>query len=160
MINLCRKAGLDVSRESLFDFLERADGYGGLFISHVIEHLDGEDAERMIRLGYKSLKDGGRIVLITPNPENISVMTGAFWLDLTHVRPYPLMLLEEMLKDCGFKIVSSGGAFGTFGNIRLKPFRRFLAKIALPPLGLAPYWKYLHTAQDIYVVAEKRVRPD
>jgi len=155
MIDLCLKAGLRAKHEELFNFMNSAIGYGGLFISHVIEHLNGDDAEKMIALGFVSLRPGGRMVIITPNPENISVMTKAFWLDPTHIRPYPLALLCEMLKEAGFNIISSGGAPGTFSSIRFYRMRRFLAGLILPPVGIRPMWDYLHTAQDIYIVGEK-----
>jgi len=155
MVKLCRDFGLDVEEKELFDFLGELDGCGGLFISHVIEHMDGISAERMIELGFNSLGPGGRMAIITPNPENISVMTKAFWLDPTHVRPYPLMLLGAMLKEQGFRIMDSGGAPGTMGNIKFRPIRRILAKTLLPWLGLGSCWEYLHSAQDIFIVGEK-----
>lgn len=158
MIDICVKAGLKAEKDNLFSFLESTGNYGGLFASHVIEHLGGEDAERMLNLCYERLKPCGRLVLITPNPEDISVITKAFWLDLTHVRPYPLVLLEEMLKGHGFRIISSGGAPGTVGEIRFRRTRRMLAGLFLPLFGMKRLWDYLHTAQDIFVVAEKPKR--
>ena len=35
-------------------------------------------------------------------------MTERFWLDTTHVRPYPLKLLRAMLEHMGFEVVAGG----------------------------------------------------
>lgn len=155
MVDFCLKRGLTARREDLLEFLKKQGDLGGVFISQVIEHLDCEKAEEMIRLSFESLKPGGRIIIITPNPENISVMTKAFWLDPTHIRPYPLLFLGELLKEYGFRVVASGGAPGTFGNNKLFRTRRFLARMILPFVGMKPMWDYLHAAQDIYIVGEK-----
>lgn len=155
MVEICTKAGLNALCEDIFSFLERGDKYDGISASHVIEHLDSRDAERLLDACYKSLSSGGRLLIITPNPENLLVISKTFWFDLTHVRPYPLILLEEMFKESGFSIVCSGEDPATRGHIRWQRLRMFLAKITLPIIGMKPLWNYLHAAQDIFIVGEK-----
>ena len=46
-----------------------------------------------------------KLLLITPNPEDLSVIAEIFWLDPTHVRPYPRKLLRAMLDAVGFQIL-------------------------------------------------------
>jgi len=43
---------------------------GAVVISHLIEHLSGAQAARLIRLAYNCLRPGGRILILTPNPIN------------------------------------------------------------------------------------------
>ena len=78
---------------------------GGIFCSHVIEHLHPPEALRLIRESYRVLKSGGTLVLVTPNPQNLLVLTEVFWLDLTHVRFYPVRLLNRVLEEVGFTFV-------------------------------------------------------
>jgi hypothetical protein len=97
------------------------------------------------------LKPRGKLVIITPNPENLQVITCTFWLDLTHRRPYPLMLLKALLEESGFKIEDAGEDSDT-GSAGLK--RRiagFWVKYAIS----AKLARALYGAQDIFVVGEK-----
>jgi O-antigen chain-terminating methyltransferase len=47
------------------------------------------------------LKPGGMAVFETPNPENIHVSTHSFYLDPTHVRPLPSLLMRFLLEARG-----------------------------------------------------------
>ncbi|MFH2055588.1 MAG: hypothetical protein ABIJ61_06505, partial [bacterium] len=49
------------------------------------------------------LKDGGLLILETPNPENLAVATNNFYLDPTHVRPLPPGLLSFLTEFEGFR---------------------------------------------------------
>ena len=64
----------------------------------------------LIALCYERLEPGGTLVIVTPNPADLKVITHYFWMDLTHVRPYPGVLLEEMLQHVGFSIHASHDA--------------------------------------------------
>jgi hypothetical protein len=43
------------------------------------------------------------LILETPNPENIKVATVNFWLDPTHIRPLPPLLLSFLTEHYGFE---------------------------------------------------------
>lgn len=117
-VAFCKRQGLEnVSQQDIFHYLKNLlskapthskQDFDGIFCSHLIEHLDLVSAEELLNLCYKVLSPGGRIVVITPNPESPKVMGLIFWLDPTHVRPYPQPLLESMLKKSGFKIIDKG----------------------------------------------------
>ena len=47
------------------------------------------------------------------NWRNDTVRQEGFWLDITHIRPYPLPLLKQVLQDAGFTVTKEG--FETFG---------------------------------------------
>ena len=56
----------------------------------------------LIKQARRVLKDGGILILETPNPENLRVATLNFYLDVTHVKPIPPMLLEYLCEFEGF----------------------------------------------------------
>lgn len=107
-LDVCRERGLRVVESDIFSHLTelKDSSVGGVFCSHVIEHLHPPEALRLIRESYRILKSGGTLVLVTPNPKNLLVLTEGFWLDLTHVRFYPVRLLDGILRDVGFKSVN------------------------------------------------------
>jgi len=109
-VDFCISHGLQAIKADVLIFLEsdKNDKYDGIFCSHLIEHLEPTQALRLIKASFAKLKDGGQLIIITPNPENIEVITKVFWLDITHVRPYPLDLLKAMFKQTGFSIQSAG----------------------------------------------------
>lgn len=104
-IAACQGKGFSIFREDASTFLGRNPGqFGGIFCSHVIEHMGYENAMSFLELCHQALLPGGRLLLITPNPEDLTVISEIFWLDPTHVRPYPRLLLKAMLKAVGFQI--------------------------------------------------------
>ena len=104
-IFFCRTKGFKVHHEDAGAFLARNPlQFGGIFCSHVIEHMAYEDAMRFLRLCHDALDPGGTILLLTPNPADLTIISEIFWLDPTHVRPYPSRLLQAMLKANGFEV--------------------------------------------------------
>ncbi len=104
-----REKGLACSEGDAVEFLSRRDGqYNGIACFHVIEHLGPDQAEHLIRGSFKALAKGGLLVVLTPNPRNINVITADFWDDPTHVRPYGAGALREMLLKAGYASVDIG----------------------------------------------------
>jgi 2-polyprenyl-3-methyl-5-hydroxy-6-metoxy-1,4-benzoquinol methylase len=102
---VCQQKGFVVEREDASTYLNRNSGrFGGIFCSHVIEHMGYEDAIGFLELCHQALRRKGVLLVVTPNPADLSIMSEVFWLDPTHVRPYPKLLLEKMLKAIGFEI--------------------------------------------------------
>lgn len=95
------------ARAFLADCVARGELFDGIFCSHVIEHMAGTDGVELIALASQVLSPGARLVMITPNTANIEVATDNFWLDPTHVRPYPRPLLEALLEAADLRIVAS-----------------------------------------------------
>lgn len=67
---------------------------------HIVEHLPPEDAVAVMARAYHALSETGRMFLLTPNISNPVVQTN-FWLDVTHVRPYPGLLLQTIFDELG-----------------------------------------------------------
>jgi len=107
-IDNCLKKGLEIVKADALEHLRSLPDsiLGGVFISHFLEHLTCEKAIDVLKEIYRVLRERGKIVLITPNPEDIIVLSIRFWLDPTHVRLYPDRLLCAMLNAIGFTVIS------------------------------------------------------
>lgn len=105
-----QKRGLTVKKAKIQSFLKKckAGSVDGFFVSHVVEHLAPKEMMEAAAEMKRVLKQGGILVLITPNPLSLGVMTHSFWRDPTHVRPYPLDFLVELLESMGFQVLAKG----------------------------------------------------
>lgn len=81
--------------------------YDGIFLGHIIEHLEGKEALKLLHDCSWLLEPEGKLVVVTPNIHHPVVLSN-FWMDITHKRPYPLNLLQEMISSVGCEIVASG----------------------------------------------------
>lgn len=142
-----RARGLEVVEGDAIAYLEQARDFDGIFCAHVIEHLPPALAVRLIEGAHRALKPGGVLVLITPEIRDLEVLTERFWLDLTHVRPYPEPLLVRLCTALGFEVVRSGNdprsARGNSLPARVRRLLRFLR------LGSHGY------RGDVFVVARR-----
>jgi 2-polyprenyl-3-methyl-5-hydroxy-6-metoxy-1,4-benzoquinol methylase len=144
----CKKRGFAVQCEDASGYLAANPGrFGGIFCSHVIEHMSYEDAMCFLDLCNRALRVGGVLVLVTPNPEDISIMGEIFWLDPTHIRPYPKLLLQKMLGANEFKVSLTKQFLGAWAMIG----RRNIPMYLLRRLLLGKYFGRPNTL----VVAEK-----
>jgi SAM-dependent methyltransferase len=144
-----RKRGLAVKKAKLQSFLKtcKAGSAGGFFISHVVEHLPPADMMEALSRIQKALRPGGVLVLITPNPLSLGVMTHSFWRDPTHVRPYPLDFLVQLLESMGFEILDKGE---TCLGVRPSLLRKGVRAVRKLLVG-----DYFHDP-DIYLAAHKK----
>ncbi|MFH1824953.1 MAG: class I SAM-dependent methyltransferase [Candidatus Firestonebacteria bacterium] len=108
VVNICKDKGLTVFQGDAVDFLrDKTNNYDGIYISHVIEHLLPEKVVSLIKSSFFALKPSGILIVITPDAKNIKDLLGGFWEDATHIRPYPLPLLEKIFKGAGLNVVKS-----------------------------------------------------
>jgi len=123
----CRGKGLDVVHGDALGHLAALPdaSLGGIFCAHVIEHMQPAQAIELIRESYRVLKPGARIVIITPNPKDLRT-SERFWLDITHVRPYPQKLLIVLMEREGFDNIKSYDAGEPARNIFEKCAKAFL----------------------------------
>lgn len=107
MVELCRAKGLEVERGDLFDYLGALDeaSVGAVVSFHVIEHLPPERVEILVRLAWKALRPGGRLILETPSPLALVMSARDFWIDPTHARPVHPASLEVAFREAGFEPV-------------------------------------------------------
>jgi len=128
----CRRKGLDVTQADVLEFLlAQAEGsYAGTYCSHVIEHCDYDRACRLLEAAHRALATRARMIVVTPNPASLAVISEIFWLDPTHVRPYPRLLLERMMARAGFEVVAAGQV-DTPGLPRRQLLRRLWLRLML-----------------------------
>ncbi|MGQ9512505.1 glycosyltransferase, partial [Thermodesulfitimonas sp.] len=109
VVEKAQAKGLRVHVASALEFLRQNQQiYDGIMLGHIIEHLPGPEAVRLLYYCARSLQDGGVIAIQTPNFLKPEVHLHIFWLDITHVRPYPPVLLEAILRALHFSILKTG----------------------------------------------------
>lgn len=151
-ITACQAKGFTVYREEAGEYLQRMPGqFGGIFCSHVIEHMDYARATSFLELCFGALKPGGKLLLVTPNPEDLSVIAEIFWLDPTHVRPYPRKLLVSMLSATDFQVLREHQYLGSWKMVG----RRHLPAYIFRRLLLGRYFGRPNTM----VLAQKAMPP-
>lgn len=127
----CRARGHAVEEADLHEALARRAAAGERFdavaLVHVIEHFDGARALLMLERAAAVLATGGTLLVVTPEFKSSIVREETFWLDATHVRPYPRALIERALRSNGLAIVAS---LGDPASIPRRPiWKRYLARV-------------------------------
>ncbi|ADR34773.1 Methyltransferase type 11 [Sulfuricurvum kujiense DSM 16994] len=104
MLSECQKRSLDVLCADAIAALDDVKDASVSILSafHLIEHIPFEQLTKLVQSSMRVLKEGGLLILETPNPENIIVSTVDFYIDPTHSKPLPPMLLEFLVQLCGF----------------------------------------------------------
>jgi len=108
MVEACRTLGLDAEQADALAHLQGLpDGsLGGVFCSHLVEHLEPQALIALVQLAHAKLRPGGVFVAETPNPVCLTVFSGAFYLDLTHQKPIHPQLARFLIEAAGFKEVT------------------------------------------------------
>lgn len=114
-----RRLGVEIIVQDAFTFLTQRSGFAGIFMSHLIEHLAPARAEEILQAARRTLRPDGTIVIVTPNPRDWTVLSDIFWLDATHVRPYPRQLVAAMLEAAGFTVDAVGLRPTSLGRRRI-----------------------------------------
>lgn len=137
---------MDIDREQFHDFYsldEIQESFDIVFLFEVIEHLDLEEGILLLKKIYHLLRDGGRLILTTPNIFNPT----RFWRDATHQVAYCYDELGGILLAQGFHIKAM---YRTYNDA----FHRYLLRVYV--------MSYLHRylgidfAKSLLVVAEKK----
>jgi O-antigen chain-terminating methyltransferase len=68
----------------------------------VVEHLPPAAVARFIELAGRKVRSGGLVAIETPNPECLAIFATHFYIDPTHTRPVPALLLRSYLEEAGF----------------------------------------------------------
>ncbi|MCX8118177.1 MAG: class I SAM-dependent methyltransferase [Desulfobacterota bacterium] len=139
---------MDVDRDQFHDYYdleEIQETFDAVFLFEVIEHLPLEEGIKMLGKIYELLKEGGRLILTTPNTFN----PGRYWRDATHKQPYCYDELGGILMSRGFEIKEM---YRTYSDA----FHRYLFRKYV----MAPLHRYLGVdfAKSILIVAVKGLR--
>lgn len=109
MLGACYKLGLEVEQGDAIAYLSSLPDESQVVVTafHVVEHISFEQLRTLASEALRVLKPGGLLIMETPNPENIVVATRNFYLDPTHKRPIPPMLLAFVTEFSGFTRVKT-----------------------------------------------------
>jgi O-antigen chain-terminating methyltransferase len=104
MLAVCRDIGLKVHTQDAIEFLEELPDESQVLVSgfHIAEHMEFANLQALVQQAFRVLKPMGLLILETPNPENIVVGSSSFYLDPTHQRPLPPLLLAFLPEYYGF----------------------------------------------------------
>jgi len=105
MLADCHAKSLTVEQRDGIEALAQAADNSLALVSafHVVEHLPFDQVRELIAHAHRALVPGGLLLMETPNSENIGVGTWNFYLDPTHQRPVPHLLLEFATQYAGFE---------------------------------------------------------
>ena len=110
MVQLARARGFTVIEDDVRSYLRQVDDNPDTFFAaHLIEHFSVQDAFGLLTEVHHALAPDGLVILATPNPACLAMLTNDFWSDPTHVRLYTPELLRFLLQQAGFEIVDEGG---------------------------------------------------
>jgi O-antigen chain-terminating methyltransferase len=112
----CLSKNLIAEKWEVRDYLLREENnltnYDGVYCAHLIEHLLPEAVFELFALLFAVTKPGTKFVFVTPNFDDLAVSGSIFWMDLTHIRPYPGLLVQRMLDSVGFRETSHSSIYG------------------------------------------------
>jgi SAM-dependent methyltransferase len=105
MVARCREAGLPAEQGDALAYLDALpDGsLGGVFSAQVIEHVPPEAFIALVRLAHRKLQPRGVLLCETPNPACLTVFSGAFYVDLSHLKPIHPEAARFVLEAAGFR---------------------------------------------------------
>ena len=109
MLEACLERGLPVEQGDALAYLSALPDESQAVVSafHVVEHITFDQLGTLVAETLRVLMPGGLLIMETPNPENIVVATRNFYLDPTHQRPIPPMLLAFVAEYAGFARVKT-----------------------------------------------------
>ena len=111
MITKCRESGLTIIDSDVRDVFANLEKNSLDLITgfHIIEHLEPHQIESLINQTFEALRAGGILIFEMPNLNNMLVGGNNFWIDPTHKRPVPAVLVEYYLSNSGFKKILKWG---------------------------------------------------
>jgi 2-polyprenyl-3-methyl-5-hydroxy-6-metoxy-1,4-benzoquinol methylase len=135
-----RQVGVQVEQGDIVEFLDsQKSKYDLILAIDVIEHLAKDRALKFFDVCNNALREGGRLIIQTPNPESPwggQILYG----DLTHETGFTPNLLEKLLKSAGFDSIEAREA-GPVVHGLISLIRSLL-------------WKILHLGLEVWNMIE------
>lgn len=141
-------AGVEVVVGDARDVTAIAEGTADVvFVSNFFEHLERAAILDTIRAAHRSLRPGGRFLVLQPN---IRFVSRDYWMFFDHVTPIDDRALCEALELCGFSIETAIPRFLPFTTKGNLPKSTLLLKLYLQiPLA----WKFF--GGQAFIVARR-----
>lgn len=107
MLEACQQRNLNAYLGCALDCLKALPNESQAIVSgfHIAEHIPFNDLQTLVEESLRVLKPAGLLILETPNPENIVVGSSGFYIDPTHKKPLPPLLLSFLPEYYGFESV-------------------------------------------------------
>lgn len=104
MIEQCQVRGFDIVEGDALTYLQSlpTGSLGGVTGFHIIEHLPFNLLIKLLNETNRVLTSGGIVIFETPNPDNVLVGSGSFYLDPTHQKPLPSQTIKFVVEFCNF----------------------------------------------------------
>ncbi|HEX3110353.1 MAG TPA: methyltransferase domain-containing protein [Thermoanaerobaculia bacterium] len=98
--------GVDVALAGIPEcFRNLADrSLGSIAALHVVEHLPVDALFALFREAARTLRNGGLLMIETPNAESLLVGASDFWRDPTHIAPRHPAALTLLAREHGFSV--------------------------------------------------------
>jgi O-antigen chain-terminating methyltransferase len=105
MLEGCRTRGLPADLGDAVGALKAraAESVSVISAFHLVEHIPFPALQDLVSEAIRVLKPGGLLILETPNAENLFVGSNGFYMDPTHERPIPHLLLSFLTEFSGFE---------------------------------------------------------
>jgi SAM-dependent methyltransferase len=107
MIAYCRSQKLAVTQQDGIEYLAALPDASRDLITgfHIVEHMPIGHVIALFSQVRRVLTPNGIAIFESPNPENVQVGANRFYLDPTHQRPIPPLLLQFIGEFTGFACV-------------------------------------------------------
>ena len=101
-ISMLKQKGFDVQEAEAIEYLQTTkESYDVITALELIEHLDFEKIRQLLSLAHKRLSPNGVLIVETVNPL-ANTGLGNFYMDATHQKPLPPLLIAFLLQYIGF----------------------------------------------------------
>jgi O-antigen chain-terminating methyltransferase len=149
MLEACQALGLPARKDDALSALQKLPDSSQIAVTgfHIAEHIPFPVLQQIIAEALRVLRPAGLLILETPNAESLVVGTNSFYLDPTHERPLPNLLLSFLTEYSGF--------------IKSKIVRLQESAALHDDNAAIGVWGVLSgTSPDYAVIAQKQAQPD
>ncbi len=149
MLEACRALNLPARKADALSALKGLADNSLIAVTgfHIAEHIPFPVLQKLVAEALRVLRPAGLLILETPNAESLVVGTNSFYLDPTHERPLPNLLMSFLAEHAGF-------AKSKIMRLQERPELREEST----SLGL---WEVLAgTSPDYAVVGQKQAAPE
>jgi SAM-dependent methyltransferase len=104
MVKICKDLQLNVIEEEALSYLKtlKDSSMGAVTGFHLIEHYEFDFLIELFKESFRVLSPCGLVIFETPDPNNVLVGSCNFYLDPTHNKPLPSLLVKLLLENRGF----------------------------------------------------------
>lgn len=104
MLEACHALNLPARKDDAISALQKLPDNSLIAVTgfHIAEHIPFPVLQELVAEALRVLRPAGLLILETPNAESLVVGTNSFYLDPTHERPLPNLLLSFLTEHSGF----------------------------------------------------------